>query len=74
MQEKLYFREELLIPLHNQIQVKNLDKWPLYLEYQRLNDLWDRIEAKWNIDNEIQSLLEMIWEKQTEILNQISIN
>lgn len=74
MQEKLYFREDLLIPLQPQLSDEVLDNWPLYLEYQRLNDVWDKLEARWILDEETQALLELIWEKQTEILNQIAIN
>jgi hypothetical protein len=54
-----------------------LDQTWLLLEFQRLEEEWDRLEKKLYDDDklcdEIQQLLEKIWERQVEILNLIKI-
>lgn len=44
-----------------------------YLEFQQLENQADELEKK-EYNQEIQSLLEEIWELQCEILNSILIN
>lgn len=49
-----------------------IDNWPLYLEFQRLENLWEILESR--VYNEaIQAMLEEIWERQCAILNSITI-
>lgn len=40
----------------------------LLLEYQRLDETWEQLEKK-PYSDEVQYLLEEIWERQCEILN-----
>jgi len=66
------FKEELLYD-HLEKNKNLYDNWLLYLEYQRLENLWNKYE--WLIyDPKIEELLEKIWERQTIILNNIKIN
>jgi hypothetical protein len=54
-----------------------LDQTSLLLEFQRLDEEWDRLEKKLYSNDaillcdDIQQLIERIWEKQVEILNLI---
>ena len=59
----------------------NKDNWNLYLEFQRLIDVWWRIEAilkedslsDWARDI-MQLFLKSLWERKSEIMNILSIN
>jgi len=69
----VHFKEELLYTPWNDVNENLDDNWHLYLEYQRLECIWDRLEDLW-YDEEVQKVLEEIWNKQFDILNQIKIN
>lgn len=45
-----------------------MNQTELLLEYQRLDEIWEKLE-KQKYSNEVQYLLEDIWERQCEILN-----
>lgn len=49
------------------------DNWHLYLEYQRLNDLWFRVEER-ECSEDTKEILKIISDKQLEILSKIKIN
>ena len=52
--------------------MNNLDQTWILLLYQRLEFWWEELE-KYEYCDEIQKLLEEVWEKQTELLNLITI-
>ena len=71
--EELNFRADLLYWYNN---YRNwIDNWLLYLEFAYLDRIWDILEMQEWVNSEIlQFVLEKIWERQTEIMNSLSIN
>lgn len=66
------FNEDSL-PIFSRFNSVNTDNWHLYLEYQRLNELWNRVEER-DYSEDTKEILKMISDKQYEILKIIKVN
>lgn len=65
--------EQNRIPAPKEIVMEMIDNGPLYLEYQRLEEISKGIQWQ-KYDDYVHTLLEMISEKQSKILTNLMIH